>query len=176
MSEKQQWGSRIGFILAAVGSAVGLGNIWRFPYMVYENGGGAFLIPYFVALLTAGIPIMILEFSLGHRSRSGCASDLFQTEQKMGVARLVPDRSQHCYCRLLCGCCRLVYQLCRFQFQPVLGQCTRRFLPERFSKNQQRPLRSGRIQLSDTDYHSGSLVYQLSGQLWRRTERSGTGQ
>lgn len=71
MSEKQQWGSRIGFILAAVGSAVGLGNIWRFPYMVYENGGGAFLIPYFVALLTAGIPIMILEFSLGHRSRSG---------------------------------------------------------------------------------------------------------
>ena len=71
MSEKQQWGSRLGFILAAVGSAIGLGNIWRFPYMVYENGGGAFLIPYFIALLTAGIPIMILEFSLGHKSRSG---------------------------------------------------------------------------------------------------------
>jgi NSS family neurotransmitter:Na+ symporter len=69
--QKQQWGSRLGFILAAVGSAVGLGNIWRFPYMVYENGGGAFLIPYFVALLTAGIPIMILEFSLGHKSRAG---------------------------------------------------------------------------------------------------------
>ena len=64
-------GSRLGFILAAVGSAVGLGNIWRFPYMVYENGRGRVPHPYFVALLTAGIPIMILEFSLGHKTRAG---------------------------------------------------------------------------------------------------------
>jgi NSS family neurotransmitter:Na+ symporter len=67
----QQWGSRAGFILAAVGSAIGLGNIWRFPYMAFDNGGGAFLIPYFFALLTAGIPIMILEFSFGHRMKGG---------------------------------------------------------------------------------------------------------
>ncbi len=65
--EREQWGSRVGFILAAVGSAVGLGNIWRFPYVVYENGGGAFLIPYFFALLTAGIPILVLEFGIGHK-------------------------------------------------------------------------------------------------------------
>ena len=64
-----QWGSRLGFILAAVGSAVGLGNIWRFSYMVYDNGGGAYLIPYFFALLTAGIPLLILEFSFGHKMR-----------------------------------------------------------------------------------------------------------
>jgi NSS family neurotransmitter:Na+ symporter len=64
-----QWGTRVGFVLAAIGSAVGLGNIWRFPYMAYENGGGAFLIPYFFALLTAGIPLLIAEMGLGHKMR-----------------------------------------------------------------------------------------------------------
>ncbi|HIF9500217.1 TPA: sodium-dependent transporter [Photobacterium damselae] len=67
---REQWGSRVGFILAAVGSAIGLGNIWRFPYMAYENGGGAFFIPYLFAMLTAGIPFMIMEFTLGHKLRS----------------------------------------------------------------------------------------------------------
>lgn len=61
-----QWGSRVGFVLAAVGSAIGLGNIWRFPYLTYANGGGAFLIPYLIAVLTAGIPLLILEMSFGH--------------------------------------------------------------------------------------------------------------
>ena len=62
MHKRETWGSRTGFILAAVGSAIGLGNIWRFPYMVFENGGGAFLLPYFTAMLLAGIPFMMLEF------------------------------------------------------------------------------------------------------------------
>jgi NSS family neurotransmitter:Na+ symporter len=57
--------------MAAIGSAVGLGNVWRFPYIAYTNGGGAFLIPYFIALFTAGIPLLILEFSFGHWSRHG---------------------------------------------------------------------------------------------------------
>jgi NSS family neurotransmitter:Na+ symporter len=73
---REQWGTRIGFILAAVGSAVGLGNIWRFPYMAYENGGGAFFIPYLFAMLTAGIPLMILEFGLGHRFRGSAPKTL----------------------------------------------------------------------------------------------------
>ncbi|OEE76697.1 transporter [Enterovibrio norvegicus FF-162] len=67
--KREQWGSRAGFILAAVGSAIGLGNIWRFPYMAYENGGGAFFVPYLFAMLTAGIPFMIMEFGLGHKLR-----------------------------------------------------------------------------------------------------------
>ncbi|GGI04615.1 sodium-dependent transporter [Egicoccus halophilus] len=67
--EREQWGTRAGFLLAAIGSAVGLGNIWRFPYVAYDNGGGAFLVPYLVALLTAGIPLLVLEYALGHRFR-----------------------------------------------------------------------------------------------------------
>lgn len=69
MEERSQWGTRAGFILAAVGSAVGLGNIWRFPAEAYANGGGAFFIPYLFALLTAGIPILIMEFTMGHKYR-----------------------------------------------------------------------------------------------------------
>jgi len=70
MEQRSKWGTNLGFLLAAIGSAVGLGNIWRFPYVAYENGGGAFLIPYFVALLTAGIPILMLEFALGHHRQA----------------------------------------------------------------------------------------------------------
>jgi NSS family neurotransmitter:Na+ symporter len=64
---RENWGTRVGFILAAIGSAVGLGNIWRFPAVAYENGGGAFMVPYLVALLTAGIPLLIMEFTIGRR-------------------------------------------------------------------------------------------------------------
>ncbi|MBW8002413.1 MAG: sodium-dependent transporter [Planctomycetes bacterium] len=64
--QRESWGSRGGFILAAVGSAVGLGNLWSFPYKLYSHGGGAFLIPYIAALIVIGIPLLILEFSIGH--------------------------------------------------------------------------------------------------------------
>lgn len=67
---REAFSSRTVFILAAIGSAVGLGNIWRFPYIAYENGGGAFLIPYLVALLTAGLPLLMLEYGVGHRFRA----------------------------------------------------------------------------------------------------------
>ncbi|WOF15665.1 sodium-dependent transporter [Methanoplanus sp. FWC-SCC4] len=66
---KQQWSSRGLFILASIGAAIGIGNVWRFPYLAYSNGGGAFLIPYFIALLTAGIPLLLLEFSIGYKTK-----------------------------------------------------------------------------------------------------------
>ena len=73
---RERWGGRTAFIMAAIGSAVGLGNVWRFPATAFDNGGGAFLIPYFVALLTAGIPIMIIEYALGQRFQQGAPGAL----------------------------------------------------------------------------------------------------
>jgi len=63
--------------MAAIGSAVGLGNLWRFPYVAAENGGGAFLVPYFIAVLTTGIPLMILEYGLG-QAMHGAAPAAFK--------------------------------------------------------------------------------------------------
>ncbi|MFP3990842.1 sodium-dependent transporter [Streptomyces sp. E11-3] len=66
---REQWGTRAGFLLAAIGSAIGLGNIWRFPAVAYGNGGGAFLLPYLIALLTAGLPLLIMEYTIGRKYR-----------------------------------------------------------------------------------------------------------
>lgn len=66
--KRENWGSRFGFIMAAAGSAVGLGNIWRFPYLTGENGGGAFIAIYLVFILLIGVSIMLAEFTIGRRS------------------------------------------------------------------------------------------------------------
>ncbi|MCB1048391.1 MAG: sodium-dependent transporter [Calditrichaeota bacterium] len=68
-AQRPQWGSRIGFIMAAAGSAVGLGNIWKFPYITGENGGGVFVLIYLVCVLLVAMPIMLAEMILGHGSR-----------------------------------------------------------------------------------------------------------
>ena len=69
---RQRWNNELGFLLATVGSAVGLGNIWRFSYLAYSHGGGAFLLPYCIALVSIGIPLLLLEFGIGHQ-RQGSA-------------------------------------------------------------------------------------------------------
>jgi NSS family neurotransmitter:Na+ symporter len=82
--DRQQWSGQYGFIISAIGSAVGLGNIWRFPGVAYENGGGAFMIPYLVALLTAGIPILFLDYALGHRFRGSAPLAFRRVAGKFG--------------------------------------------------------------------------------------------
>jgi NSS family neurotransmitter:Na+ symporter len=80
--ERERWSSRSTFIMAAVGSAVGLGNAWRFPGMAYQNGGGAFLIPFLIALLTAGIPVLSMEISIGKKYQAGAPSAMRQMNKK----------------------------------------------------------------------------------------------
>ena len=65
MVEKSQWSSSISFIFAMIGAAVGLGNIWRFSYVLYSNGGGSFFIPYLIAIAIIGVPFLILEYGVG---------------------------------------------------------------------------------------------------------------
>lgn len=70
---RERWSSRPAFIIAAIGSAIGLGNIWRFPALAFQFGGGAFFIPYVMALLFVGIPVLLLELALGQTYQSGDA-------------------------------------------------------------------------------------------------------
>lgn len=79
--DRERWGSRIAFVLSTIGSAVGLGNVWRFPFIAYRNGGGAFLIPYFVALFVAGIPLLMMETAIGQKFQ-GSAAKTFLTISK----------------------------------------------------------------------------------------------
>ncbi len=80
--KRENWGTRGGFVLAAVGSAVGLGNLWGFPYKLYTYGGGAFLVPYIAAMFCVGIPMLILEFSLGHFTQRAAPDAFAQTHKR----------------------------------------------------------------------------------------------
>ena len=66
---REQWGTRIGFVLAAAGSAVGLGNIWKFPFITGMYGGAAFVMFYLISILFIGLPVMLIEFSIGRNTQ-----------------------------------------------------------------------------------------------------------
>ncbi|UCC98627.1 MAG: sodium-dependent transporter [Phycisphaerales bacterium] len=81
--QRESWGTRGGFVLAAVGSAVGLGNLWRFPYELYDHGGGAFLIPYIIAVFVIGVPMLILEFSMGHFTQRAAPNAFARSHKRL---------------------------------------------------------------------------------------------
>jgi len=83
----EQWSSKLGFLLAAVGFAVGMGNIWRFPYQLGENGGSAFLIIYLVFALGIGLPLLITELSIGRRGRASASKSFINVAAECGRSR-----------------------------------------------------------------------------------------
>ena len=82
MKERESFGSRLGFILVSAGCAIGIGNVWKFPYLAGENGGGFFVLFYFIFLLIMGVPVMSMELAIGRRSRKSGAEGFREIERK----------------------------------------------------------------------------------------------
>lgn len=80
--ERERLGSRLGFILLSAGCAIGIGNVWKFPYMVGQNGGGAFVLVYLVCLVLIGVPVMTMEFAMGRASQKSSATMYKELEPK----------------------------------------------------------------------------------------------
>ncbi|XP_061074379.1 sodium- and chloride-dependent GABA transporter 2-like [Conger conger] len=105
LEERGQWGSKVEYLLAVAGNIVGLGNVWRFPYLCYKNGGGAFLIPYLVFVVTCGIPLFLLETAMGQYTREGgitCWRKLCPLAEGIGYAgQLILIYTCMCYIIIL---------------------------------------------------------------------------
>ncbi|WP_418251884.1 sodium-dependent transporter, partial [Gordonibacter urolithinfaciens] len=84
VAKRERFGSRLGFILISAGCAIGLGNVWRFPYITGEYGGAAFVLMYLVFLVILGLPVMVMEFAVGRASQksSAVAFDTLQPSRK----------------------------------------------------------------------------------------------
>ena len=102
MKERSSFTSRIGFVLAAAGSAVGLGNMWRFPYLAAKYGGGAFLITYVLLAVTFGFTLMITEVAMGRRTRMSCIEAFGSLNRRFAplgwLAALIPVIIAPYYC------------------------------------------------------------------------------
>ncbi|XP_054769817.2 sodium- and chloride-dependent neutral and basic amino acid transporter B(0+)-like [Lytechinus pictus] len=97
--ERGNWSNKMDFVLSCLGYAVGLGNVWRFPYLAYRNGGGAFLIPYTIMLFFAGLPLFLMEVSFGQYCSLGPIS----------IWRSVPIARGIGYCQMFTACIQGVY-------------------------------------------------------------------
>ncbi len=92
-SSRGNWGSRMGFILAATGSAIGLGNIWKFPYITGVYGGGAFVFVYLFCVLIVGLPLMMSELIIGRRAQKNPVGAFKKLQSKLLNRKLSANTS-----------------------------------------------------------------------------------
>lgn len=140
-----RWSSRLIFIFAAVGSAVGLGNVWRFPYLAGKYGGGAFLIPYVVMLVLMGIPLLMMEFAIGQRMQLGASGSFGKIKHML---------SSIGFGAVLCGFVVVSYYAVvmawsllyfKFSFNLAWGDQTAKFFTEDVIRLSSSPFESGVI-------------------------------
>lgn len=127
--ERESWDSKLTFLLATIGYAVGLGNVWRFPYLAQKNGGGAFLVPYFIMLAVQGIPIFYLELAIGQRLRKG-AIGVWQEVScylgGIGISSAIVSYIVALYYNTIIAWC-LIYFLHSFESPLPWAECPKRF-------------------------------------------------
>ena len=150
---RPRWNSRMIFIFAAVGSAVGLGNVWRFPYLAGKYGGGAFLIPYIVMLVVMGIPLLMMEFAIGQRMQLGASGSFGKINHML---------SSIGFGAVLCGFVVVSYYAVimawsllyfKFSFSLAWGQQTAKFFTEDV------------IRLSSSPFESSTVVTSILAAL-----------
>ncbi|XP_023228941.1 sodium-dependent neutral amino acid transporter B(0)AT3-like [Centruroides sculpturatus] len=128
---RESWDSKLQFILATIGYAVGLGNVWRFPYLAQKNGGGAFLIPYFVMLAIEGVPVFYLELAVGQRLRKGAIGvwNLVSSYTGgIGLTSAVVSFNVALYYNTIIAWC-MYYFFQSFQSPLPWNECPREFFP-----------------------------------------------
>ncbi|XP_058822979.1 sodium- and chloride-dependent GABA transporter ine isoform X2 [Topomyia yanbarensis] len=144
---KQHWASKMQFVLACIGYSVGLGNVWRFPYLCYKSGGGVFLVPYYIILLICGIPMLFMELAVGQytgRGPIGALGQLCPLFKGTGLASVVVSFLMSTYYSVI-----IAYAIYYFftSFRPDLPwtDCSHRWntpdcwIPERMKHNITRP-------------------------------------